>query len=568
MTIPWTVAWVMAPTLQEPLPLNSRAKNTASLIPLLVQNWVLIACGDAHRRPRLRSSCWHLLVLLKTERTFSLTRTATSRVGQERHALSSSPALSTLEFRLLSLRGMMVVRKCSTPLPLRLVVVSRARERFQIRCFLRSSTKARTELVPTLPMAPLTLAFLWALPRLLLTPHSLPLWSAVDANNVCNPLPDDTPDLSQRIVLLEFLDSRATQCYPPDQGANIAAKGGKYMMYYTKSNSTMRDDPFVYADGITGVAKAVPYIAEKWLSLLSQGTTVTVTVPSNTSQTYFEELENHETGGYVAGQLSSWGPSWELDMTPQVVAPGENILSTFLTALGSYRVMTGTSMSAPLVAGIYAMLGEVYGKLDPKRMRRILTHTSKPLAWFDGTKADPTLLAPIPQQGAGLVQAWDAAHTTIELDVDSLMLNDTEHFAGTHTFSITNTGSSEAVLQMSLRKAVTMYTMDPTSNPLRTDVFPNATATEYASASFSRMLRADVLRGKEELGALAGWPLTYVARAEKRAWVNGLLADGTVLEEGEYRLRVQALRIFGNENEEEDWDVVETVAFGLKYSES
>ncbi|KAH5463519.1 hypothetical protein HBI31_213750 [Parastagonospora nodorum] len=505
---------------------------------------------------------------------------------------------------------------------------------------------------------------------------TLPLWSAVDANNACNPLPDDTPDLSQRIVLLEFLDSRATRCYPQDQGANIAAKGGKYMIYYTKSNSTMRDDVFVYADGILGTAKAVPYAAEKWLSLLSEGNTVTVTVPSNSSQSLVE-LVNNESGGYVAGQLSSWGPSWELDMTPQVVSPGENILSTYPTAIGTYRVMTGTSMASPLVAGIYAMLGEVYGKLEPKRLRRILTHTSKPLAWHDGTKAHPDILAPVAQQGAGIVQAWEAAHTKIELDVDSLMLNDTEHFAGTHTFSIKNTGSEEAVLQIGHRKAVTMYAMSPSSNPLRTGMFPNAIATEYASVSFSsdsltvpagqsaeltvtftppanlnatllpvysgfisigdklqvpylgvagsmratpvfsqdsvyladgytpavanktytiprpdpknppltdrgdmmatpnvyvrpivgtRILRADVLRGDEELGALAGWPPTFVARFERRAWINGLLSNGKVMEEGTYRLRVQALRIFGDESKKEDWDVVETVPFGIKYT--
>jgi hypothetical protein len=100
----------------------------------------------------------------------------------------------------------------------------------------------------------------------------------------------------------------------------------------------MRDDPFVYSDGIAGIARAV-----------EQGSTVTVTVPgANSSETYLEELENNASGGYVAGDLSSWGPSWELSMTPQVVSPGENILSTYPTALGSYRVMTGTSMGRAL----------------------------------------------------------------------------------------------------------------------------------------------------------------------------------------------------------------------------
>jgi hypothetical protein len=69
---------------------------------------------------------------------------------------------------------------------------------------------------------------------------------------------------------------------------------------------TMRDESFVYADGIQGVAKAVPYQAEHWLSLLDQGSTVTVTIPNaNTSQVYLEELENNISGGYVAGELSS-----------------------------------------------------------------------------------------------------------------------------------------------------------------------------------------------------------------------------------------------------------------------
>jgi subtilisin family serine protease len=119
-------------------------------------------------------------------------------------------------------------------------------------------------------------------------------------------------------------------------------------------------------------------------------------------------------------------------MSPQLVSPGQNILSTYPTALGSYRVMTGTSMSTPFVAAVHALLGEVYGKLDPKRLRRILTHTSKPFAWHHGKTAHMEILAPVPQQGAGILQAWDAAHTTVELDINSLMLNDTEHVVGTH----------------------------------------------------------------------------------------------------------------------------------------
>ncbi|KAH9882689.1 hypothetical protein J1614_000925 [Plenodomus biglobosus] len=506
---------------------------------------------------------------------------------------------------------------------------------------------------------------------------TLSLWSAADADDACKPLPDDTPDLSQRIVLLEFKDARATQCYPQDQGDNIAAKGGRFMMYYQRTNLTMRDENYVYANGIQGVAKVVPYVAEHWLSLLSQGATVSVTVPANGTQTHFEELENNETGGYVTGYLSSWGPTWELSMTPELVSPGENILSTYPTAKGSYSVLTGTSMAAPLVAGIYAMLGEVYGKLESVRLRRILTHTAKPLPWHDGKTAYPDILAPVAQQGGGIIQAWNAAHTTLEIDVDSLMLNDTEHFVGTHTFSVKNTGSADEVLELSHRKAVTMYTMDPQSPVVRPSLFPNAIAESWATVSFSSeritvpagqsanvtveftppaglnasllpiysgyiavadklhlpylgaagnmrdvpvimtenaylasgyvpapantsytisrpdpqnppmadegdifnspnmyispwvgttMLRVEVLQGNRTLGALAGFPQTYLPRQEMRAFFKGLLADGRVLDEGSYRMRAMALRIFGNEERKEDWDVVESTTFGIKYA--
>lgn len=108
---------------------------------------------------------------------------------------------------------------------------------------------------------------------------------------------------------------------------------------------TMRDDPIIYADGIEGVARIAPHVAQEWLSLLEQGSTVTVSLPGgNNTEVELEQYDNTETGGFLANSLTTWGPSWELGVKPSIVAPGENILSTYLTSDGSYRVMTGTSM--------------------------------------------------------------------------------------------------------------------------------------------------------------------------------------------------------------------------------
>ncbi|KPM34729.1 hypothetical protein AK830_g11841 [Neonectria ditissima] len=509
---------------------------------------------------------------------------------------------------------------------------------------------------------------------------TLSLWSAVDADNACSALPDDTPDLSQKIVLLESVDARATGCYPPDQGANVVAKGGRYLLYFPRDNLTMRDEMYNYAEGLQGVGSVPPYLAEQWIDLLAEGERLTVSLPgANSSTVRLEQLENNISGGYM-GDLSSWGPTWELAMSPHIAAPGANILSTFPVALGGYRVMTGTSMSAPLVAAIYALIGEARGTLDPKRLRSLLMSTAKPLAWFDGKAADAEILAPPPQQGAGIAQAFDAAYTAAELSVDSLSFNDTDHFIGNQTFRVKNTGSTDITFELSHRKAPTMYSMLSSTSLLMAASFPNPTVDEWAEISFdsskinvpaggfaevvvtctppvnvnatllpvysghvvltsessslvlpyvgvagsmrstpvlqpsqvylanynipvsanqtytiprpdpanppltdrgdedttpnvyitatvgTTALHVDVVSGSGEvLGALAGWPLLYVPRGTQRAYFKGLLADGTVLEEGVYALKVSALRIFGNESRNNDWDIVPTVLFSLKY---
>lgn len=41
---------------------------------------------------------------------------------------------------------------------------------------------------------------------------------------------------------------------------------------------------------------------------------------------------------------SSWGPTFELDMKPDISAPGGAILSTFPERLGGFAILSGTSM--------------------------------------------------------------------------------------------------------------------------------------------------------------------------------------------------------------------------------
>lgn len=85
-------------------------------------------------------------------------------------------------------------------------------------------------------------SFGWVSGNPKLAPNSsveLPLWAASTdfeaGANACQPLPNDTPDLSGKITLVRTNDEG--ECTPTKQAKNIADKGGKYILYYTLSNT-------------------------------------------------------------------------------------------------------------------------------------------------------------------------------------------------------------------------------------------------------------------------------------------------------------------------------------------
>ena len=121
-------------------------------------------------------------------------------------------------------------------------------------------------------------------------------------------------------------------------------------------------------------------------------------------------------------------------------------------------------------------------------------------------------------------------------------------------------------LSIPANQTYTIARPDPSNPPPVDDGDQGAQPNVYMQLLVgSAQVRIDVLRGDKVVGALAGSPQVYLPRGESRVFFSGLMADGKVLEEGSYRLRVSALRIFGDEDKEEDWDVVETVDFGFTY---
>lgn len=106
---------------------------------------------------------------------------------------------------------------------------------------------------------------------------------------------------------------------------------------------------------------------------------------------------------------------------------------------------------------------------------------------------------------------------------------------------------------------VNFYTNTGTTE-LRIDLIPsNGTALGLP--------RTDWL-GQRTLGQVQGFPLRFLPVRDWTGDFIGVLADGTVVPEGEYRFLVSALRVFGSRTNPEDWDRVATVPFFLRYTNS
>ncbi|KAI8334655.1 peptidase S8/S53 domain-containing protein [Chlamydoabsidia padenii] len=163
--------------------------------------------------------------------------------------------------------------------------------------------------------------------------------------------------------------------------------------------------------------------------------TVTLTFDGKLSPTPLKTAKTVST-------FSSVGATYELDLRPNIGAPGGDIYSTLPRYLGSWGLMSGTSMATPYLSGaiaLYLKSAKKTGKsIKPMYVLEEFQHYAYKAPLKNGAEG---LDSPI-RQGAGLIQVYDTLQQHTHITPGQVSFNDTSsNQRKSKTFTIKNYGS-------------------------------------------------------------------------------------------------------------------------------
>jgi hypothetical protein len=148
----------------------------------------------------------------------------------------------------------------------------------------------------------------------------------------------------------------------------------------------------------------------------------------------------------VISDFSSFGTDAELGLKPDLGGPGGQIYSTWPhQQFGGHNTISGTSMAAPNIAGLAALILQAkHQNIAPGLVRTLLMNTASPkgLNISPGAGLEPTW-----RQGAGLAQIVDAVTTPAWVTPSKISLG--EGAGGSAQLTITNSSSRPITYDLS-----------------------------------------------------------------------------------------------------------------------
>ncbi|EKM75550.1 hypothetical protein AGABI1DRAFT_79685 [Agaricus bisporus var. burnettii JB137-S8] len=274
---------------------------------------------------------------------------------------------------------------------------------------------------------------------------TLPIFATSNSTTVvddaCAPLPNSTPDLSDKVVVI-----RRGTCTFVEKLTNAAEKGAQVVLIYDNGSGFAGID---VGDFIATLIQSAD--GEFLVQQFAAGVPVTLTFPQTGGSTDFPD----PNGGLVSS-FTSFGPTNDFFFKPAIAAPGGSILSTLPN--GTFGVESGTSMAAPFAAGSVALIFQSRGKNadTAKGVRSLLESTGQRIG---SSKTDGDPLQTVTQQGGGLVNVFNAVHAETVVTPAELIVNDTAHAVPEQKFTVQNTGKSSKEYTLSHIPAGTALTI-------------------------------------------------------------------------------------------------------------